>query len=76
MLWRAVRQPPIPQPRQRNKTGTGHISENASTVDTVLPLDVIATDPSGKEQEEAETEQNEIGRAPTPFVSRGRVPVP
>jgi hypothetical protein len=75
MLGRAVRQRSIPQPRQRNKAGTGHSSEYASTVDTVLPLKVIATHSSGEEQEAAETEQNEIGRAPTPFVSRGRVPV-
>jgi hypothetical protein len=66
MLWRAIRQLPIPQPRQRNKKGTGHSSEYASTVDIVLPLNVIATNPSGGEQEEAEIELNEISRAPTP----------
>jgi hypothetical protein len=73
MLWRAVRQP---QPQRRNRDGTRHNSY-ASTVDSVLPLplNVIATNQSGGEQEEAETELDGNDRAPTPFVSRGRVPV-
>jgi hypothetical protein len=76
MLLRAVRQRPIPQPQRRNRDGTRRNSY-ASTVDTVLPLplNVIATDQSGGEQEEAETELDGNDRAPTPFVSRGRVPV-
>jgi hypothetical protein len=53
--------------------GIDHSSECASTIDTVLPLNVIATNQSGDEQAEAETELNESGRAPTPFVSRGRI---
>jgi hypothetical protein len=48
MLWKAT--------RQRDKANTGHTSEYASTVKTVLPLNVIATDPRGEEQEEAERE--------------------
>jgi hypothetical protein len=75
VLWRAPRRSPIPHPRQRDNFHTGHASEYASTVKPVLPLNVVATDPSGEEQEEAETELNGSGRAPTPFVSRGRVPV-
>jgi hypothetical protein len=69
-----MRQHPEPQPRQLNKVNAGHTSEYASTVDTVLPLNVVAIQPSGEELEEAETELNEDDRVPTPFVSRGRVP--
>jgi hypothetical protein len=74
ILWKAMRQRPIPHPQQRNKVNAGHTSEYASTVDTVLPLNVVAIQPSGEEQEEPETELNEDDRVPTPFVSRGRVP--
>jgi hypothetical protein len=73
ILWKATRWSPIPHPRQRDKVHTGHTSEYDSTVKTVLPLNVVATDPSGEEQEEAETELNGSGRASTPFMSRGWV---
>jgi hypothetical protein len=75
MLWRARRQHPIPRPRQQNNARTDYSSEYASTIDTALSLNVIATNQSGGEQEEAGTELNEVSRASTPFVSRGRVPV-
>jgi hypothetical protein len=70
-----MRQRPIPHPRQRDKVNTGHASEYAITVDTTLPLSVIASHSSGEGQEEAETELTEVDRAPTPFMSRGRVPM-
>jgi hypothetical protein len=52
MLWRAPRRSHIPHSRQRDKVNAGHTSKYASTVDTVLPLKVIATDPSGQVQEQ------------------------
>jgi hypothetical protein len=74
ILWGTERQRPIPQPRRRNKDDS-RLDSSTSTVDTVLPLHVIVNEPSGGEQEEAETELNGNEREPTPFVSRGRVPV-
>jgi hypothetical protein len=54
--------------------GTDPSSEYASSIDTVLPLNFTATNPSGGDQEESEMELNEIERAPTPFVFQERVP--
>jgi hypothetical protein len=69
---RIIRQHPIPQPRQRNAMGISRSSEYASTIDTVLPLKVIAADPSGGEPEEAETQLNENDRILPPSCLEGR----
>jgi hypothetical protein len=37
MSRKALNQNPVPQPRQRNKSGTCHSSEYTSTVNTALP---------------------------------------
>jgi hypothetical protein len=69
MLKRALKQKPFPRPRQR----IANCNESISTLDTVLPLNVIAADPNMDREEEAETALDESSRVPTPFVSRGRL---
>ena len=76
LLWKAVRQRPIPQPRRSPKATAGVSSEYASTIDTVLPLNVIAAEARGDERgEEADIELKQEDRPLTPFVHRGRLPV-
>ena len=74
MLWRAVKHRPTPQHRDWKEKKTGHSSEYASTVDTVLPLNVTAHNPNDGEPEEAEIELPAAERESTPFAPRGRLP--
>jgi hypothetical protein len=66
---------PQPRPRPRRNIEAQLSEESVCTVNTVLPLHVVESALGGEEQEEAETDLTAVSRAPTPFVSRGRVPV-
>lgn len=75
-MRRALGPSPFPRQRRRTKTDTRHSSEVISTLDTVLPLHVIASNQDGEAQEEVETDLDAVSSAPTPFVSRERVRSP
>jgi hypothetical protein len=64
MATRTLKPKPLPRTRQRSE----YCNESVTTLDTVLPLNVIATDPNA-EKEEAATALDETTRVPTPFVS-------
>jgi hypothetical protein len=72
MTRRTFKPKPLPRTQQRSE----YCNELISTLDTVLPLNVIATDPITDKEEEAETALYETTRVPTPFVSRGQLPAP
>jgi hypothetical protein len=72
MTRRTFKPKPLPRTRQRSE----YCNESISTLDTVLPLNVIATDPITDKEEEAGTALDETTRVPTPFVSRGRLLAP
>jgi hypothetical protein len=66
---------PHPRPRLRRNVDAQLSEESVCTVNTLLPLHVTESTPEGEEQGEAETDLTTDSRAPTPFVSRGLIPV-
>jgi hypothetical protein len=70
MPKRTLKPKPFPRIRQHSE----YCNESSTTLDTALPLNVIVTNPNVENEGEAETAVGETGRAPTPFVSRGRLP--
>jgi hypothetical protein len=65
----------FPRPKPRTSINIRHSGSFINTLETVLPLHVIESTHEEEEQDEIETDLNAVSRAPTPFVSRGRVPV-
>jgi hypothetical protein len=72
---RAFGHNPFPRPQPRTHINARHSGSFVNTLETVLPLHVIESTREGEDRDEVETELNSVRRAPTPFVSRGRVPV-
>jgi hypothetical protein len=66
---------PHSRPRPRRNIDAQLSEESVHTVNTALPLHVIESTLEGEEQGEAEIDSTTVSRAPTPFVSRGWVPV-
>jgi hypothetical protein len=64
----------LPYPRRRTGQGVRLSSERNSSIATEIPLHVVVPGESGETTGQGGISLELESRAPTPFVSRGRVP--